>query len=104
MKMPAASPGQLLEILFAPHEVEPWLAVHVAFAVQLAAQWLGPAKEHACLGWRVDLADRLEHRVPIGPPKVGRRPEAGDGVPISVGVVEHDVRCVVWLDLGSEVL
>ena len=67
-------PARGLEILFAPHEIEPWFAVHVAFAMQLAAQHLRPAEENARLGRRVDLADRLEHCVPVGPPEAGRRP------------------------------
>ena len=75
MSITAPHPGlDVLEVLFAPHKIEPWFAVHVAFRMQLAAQHLRPAEEHARLGRRVDFADRPEHRVPVGPPKIGRRP------------------------------
>lgn len=72
--------------------------------MQLAPQHLGPAEEHPCLGRRVDLADRLEHRIPVGPPKVGRRPEPCDGVLIRLGVIDHDVGSVVGLDFRREIL
>ena len=93
-----------LEVLLAPYKIEAWLAVHVAFDVQLAPQHLGPAEEHPCLGRRVDLADRLEHRIPVGPPEVGRRPEPCDGVLIRLRVIDHDVGSVVGLNLGREIL
>jgi len=92
------------EILLAPHKFEAGLAVHVALDVQLAAKHLRSAEEHPCLGWAVDLTNAPEHRVPIRPPKVRGGTEASDGVLVAIGIVDHDVRRIVRLDLGGQVL
>ena len=89
------------EIFLAPDKLEAGLAVHVALDVQLAAQHLGSAEEHPRLGRGVDLADAPEHRVPIGPPEVRGRAEAGDGILIRICVVDHDIRSIVRHDLGG---
>ena len=52
----------------------------------------------------MDLADGLEDHVPIGTTKVGGCAETGDGVLFGIGVVDHDVRGIVGLDLSREVL
>lgn len=80
------------------------LAVHVAFDVQLAPEYLGSAEEDSCLGRRVNLADRLEHRVPVRSSEIGWRAQARDGVLVRIRVVDHDVGRVISLDLGREVL
>lgn len=92
------------EVLLAPYELEARLAVHVALDVQLAAEHFGSAEEHPRFGWRVDLADPPEHRVPVWPPKVRGGAQAGDGILVRIGVVDHDVGCIVRFDLGSQIL
>ena len=72
--------------------------------MQLAPEYLGPAEEHACLGRRVDLADRLEHGVPVGSTEIRWGAEARDGVLVRIRVVYHDVGRVICFDLGREVL
>lgn len=93
-----------LEILLAPHKVEAGLRVHVALDVEGRTEDLGPAEEDTGFCGRVDLADGLEDHVPVGAAEVCGRAEPGDGVLFGVGVVDHDVGCVVGLDLGGEVL
>ena len=101
---PPSRPKSALEVLFAPDKIEAGFAIHVAFDVQLAPEYLGSAEEHACLGRRVDLADRLEHRVPVGSTEIRWRAEPRDGVLIRIRVVDHDVGRVIGFDLGREVL
>jgi hypothetical protein len=52
----------------------------------------------------VDFADGFENHVPVGAAEVCGCAETGDGVLFGVGIVDHDVGCVVGLDLGGEVL
>ena len=52
----------------------------------------------------MDLADGLEDHVPVGATEVCGCAETGDGVLFGVGVVDHDVRCIVGLDSGGEIL
>jgi hypothetical protein len=52
----------------------------------------------------VDLADGFENHVPVGAAEVCGGAETSDGVLFGVGVVDHDVGCVVGLDLCGEVL
>lgn len=93
-----------LEVLLAPHKVEARLRVHVALDVEGRTENLGTAEEDSGFGGGVDLADGLEDHVPVGATEVCGCAETGDGVLFGVGVVDHDVCCVVGLDLGSEVL
>ena len=72
--------------------------------MQRGAEPLRPAEKHTRLRRRVDLADRLENHVPVGATEVCGRAQAGDGVLFGVGVVDHDVCCVVGFDAGGEVL
>ena len=76
----------LLEVLFTPDELVAILAclsVHVALDVQLAAETLGSAEEHAALSGVVDLAYSAEDHVPIRAAEVGRGAQAGDGVGVA---------------------
>lgn len=98
------SRGRALEVLLAPDEMEILVCIHVAFDVQLTAQTLGSAEEDTSFGRAVDLANGLENHVPVGAAEISGRAQTGDGVLLGVGVVDHDVRCVVDLDLGGEVL
>lgn len=52
----------------------------------------------------MNLANRLENEIPIRAAKVCRRAEAGDGVLLGVGIIDHDVGCVVGFDFCGEVL
>ena len=72
--------------------------------MQLAAQRLGSAEEDARLGRAVDLADAAKDHVPVGAAEVGRGAETRDGVLVGVGVIDHDVGCVVVFDFGGQVL
>lgn len=72
--------------------------------MQGATEHLGTAEEHTRLGGAVDLAYTLEDHVPVGTAEVGWGAQAGDGVLLGVGVIDHDVGCVVSLDLGCEIL
>lgn len=69
-----------------------------------ATQWFRSAEEHSCFGWGVDPADALEDHVPVGPAKICRCSQTSDGVLLGVCIVDHDVRRVVGLDLGGEIL
>lgn len=71
--------------------------------MQRTPQPLGPAEEDTRLGRTVQLANAPKDHVPVGPAKVGRTPQARDGVLVGVGVVDHDVGRVVGLDLGRQV-
>lgn len=100
-----AAPATIpLEILLAPDKVEAGFRIHVAFDVQCGAQALGAAEENAGFRGRVDLPDGFENCVPVWTTEVGGGAETGNGVLFGVGVVDHDVRCVVCFDFGCEVL
>jgi hypothetical protein len=72
--------------------------------VERRSKALGTAEEDSGFGGRVDFADRFENHVPVGAAEVGGCAETGDGVLFGVGIVDHDVGCVVGLDLGGKVL
>lgn len=95
---------QDLEILLAPHEPEVRVRVLVALDMERAPKHLGSAEEDTGLGGLVDLADGFENHVPVRTAEVGGRAEAGDGVLLGVGVVDHDVCAVFGADFGGEVL
>lgn len=63
----------------------------------------GAAEEHTSLGRRVDLSNRLENHIPVGATEVGGRAETGNGILFGVGVVDHNVGCVVGFDFGGQV-
>lgn len=50
------------------------------------------------------LPNGAKDRIPVRPTKICWRPETSDGITIGIGIIDHDVSCVVGLDLGSEVL
>lgn len=52
----------------------------------------------------VDFADGLEHHIPVWSSEVGGRAQTSDGIAVRVGVVNHDVGCIVRLDLRGKVL
>jgi hypothetical protein len=52
----------------------------------------------------VDLADRFENHIPVWATEIGGCAETGDGVLLCIGVVDHDVCCVVDADFSCEVL
>jgi hypothetical protein len=93
-----------LEVLLAPYKTESRLAPLITLDVQCATQSLRSTEEHTCLSRRVNLTDRLENHVPVRATEVSGCAQAGDGVLFGVGVVNHDVRCVVGFDSGREVL
>ena len=97
-------PPRSSEVFLAPNELEAGLAVHVALDMQLAAQHFRSTEEHPRLGRRVDLANAPERCIPVRPPKVRGGAQAGDGVLVRIGVVDHDVRGIIRLDLGGQVL
>lgn len=93
-----------LEVLLAPHVTEARLRVHVALDVERGSKTLGTAEEDTCFGGSMDLTNRLEDHVPVGTTKVGRGAKTSNGILFSVCVVDHNVGCVVGLDLCGEVL
>jgi hypothetical protein len=95
---------QRLKVLLAPHEVEAGLGVHVALDVESRTEDFGSTEEDTGFGGGVYLANGFEDHVPVGAAKVCGRAETGDSVLFGIGVVDHDVGCVVSLDLGGEVL
>ena len=96
--------SRVLKVLLAPYKLETRIRVYVALDMQLTAQNLWPAEEDTRLCRCVQLSDRLEHSIPIGASEAGGCSETRDGVDIGVRVVNHDVRGVIYFDLGSEIL
>jgi len=92
-----------LEIFFAPGELESRLSIHITFNMQLTPQHLRPTEEHTRLSGAVDLPNRLKDIIPIGSPKIRRCSQPRNGVPIRVGVINHDIRRVVRLDFRRQV-
>ena len=76
----------------------------VALDVEGGAEHFGPAEEDTCFGGGVDLADGFEDHVPVGATEVGGSSQTGDGILFSICVVNHDVGCIVGLDLCCEIL
>lgn len=72
--------------------------------MQHVAQRLRTAEEHARVRWAVNLPDGFENGIPVGAPKVGGRSQSRDGVGFGVGVIDHYVRGIVRLDVGSKIL
>ena len=72
--------------------------------MQLRAEHGRAAEENTGFGGGVDLPDRLENHVPVGATKVCWCTQTGNSVLLGVGVVNHDVGCVVCLDLCGEIL
>ncbi len=71
--------------------------------MQLTTQHLGSTKENTGFRRTVNLADALEHHIPIRSTKVRWCSETRNGVAVRVRVVDHNVRGVVDLDLGRQV-
>lgn len=51
----------------------------------------------------MQLSNALEDHVPVGTTKIRRAAQAGDGVRLGIGVVDHDVCRIVALNLGRQV-
>ena len=77
---------------------------HITFNMQLRAEHSGTTKEHPGFRGAMDLSNRFEDHVPIWATEVGGSSQTGDGILFSICIVNHDVRCIVGLDLCSEVL
>ena len=69
--------------------------------MQRRAELLRAAEEDARLGGRVDAPDPLEDGVPVRAAEVGGRAQARDRIGLCVGVVDHNVCCVVRANLGG---
>jgi hypothetical protein len=95
---------QRLEVFLAPYEVKAGLGVHVALDVEGRTKNFGSTEEDTSLGGGVNFADGFEDHIPVRSAKVCGRAETGDGVLFGIGVVDHDVGCIVGLDLGGEIL
>lgn len=52
----------------------------------------------------MDFTNALEDHVPVGSTKVRRCPQASDGILLSVGIVDHDIGCVIRFDLSRQIL
>lgn len=102
--MTATSTIWRLEIFFAPNKIHPGLGVHVALDVQRRTEHFRTTEENAHFGRRVNLPNGFEDGIPVGTAEVGGRTKTGDSVLLGVGVVDHDVSCVVYLDLGGKIL
>ena len=59
-----------LKVLFAPHEVESRLGVHIALHVELTSQNLGTAKEDAGFSSAMNLPYTPEDHIPIWPAEI----------------------------------
>lgn len=77
--------------------------MHVALGMELATQRFRTTKEHASFRGSVDLPNAPEDCIPVRPPEIGGRPQAGDGVSLGIRIVDHDVCSVVGLDLAGQV-
>ena len=93
-----------LEVLFPPNEAEPRLTPFITFDVERRTQSLRSAKEHSRFRRRVNFADGFENHVPVGAAEVCGCTETCDGVLLGIGVINHDVCCIIGFNLGSEVL
>lgn len=81
----------------------PRLTILVAKDVQRAAQSLGTAEEHTRLARSMQFPDTPKDHIPVRTAKVRRRPQAGNGILIGVGIIDHNVGRIVNLDLGRQV-
>lgn len=71
--------------------------------MQGTSQSLGSTEKHTRLSRRVQLPDASENHIPVRTAKVGRAPQARNGILVGVCVVDHDVCGIVRLDLGRQV-
>ena len=93
-----------LEVLLAPNEVERRVRIHVAFDMQRTTKTLWTTEEHASFCRSMNFADRTENGIPIGTTKIGWRAKTRKGIHFGVGIVDHDIGSLVWLDLSSKIL
>lgn len=50
------------------------------------------------------LTNGAEDCTPVGPAEICWCPETGDCISIGIGIIDHDVRCIVRLDFSGKVL
>jgi hypothetical protein len=50
------------------------------------------------------LPNGAKDRIPVRPAEIRWCPETSNSIMISIGVIDHDVSCIVRLDPGSKVL
>jgi len=77
---------------------------HITLDMQLGAKHSGTTEEHSSFRGAMNLPNGLEDHVPIWATEVGGSSQTGDGILFSICVVNHNVGCIVGLDLCSEVL
>ena len=92
------------KIFFPPHKMKPTLGIHITLDMQNTRQRFWAAVKHTRFGGVMDLANGSEDHVPVRSAEVGWGAQACDGVLFGVGVVDHDVCCVVGFNLGGEIL
>lgn len=51
----------------------------------------------------MNLANTPKHSAPIRPPEISRCPKARNRIAVRIRVVNHDIRRVIGLDIGSEI-
>lgn len=93
-----------LEVLFSPNKTEPRLTPLITFDVECGTQTLRSAEEYTRLCRRVDFADGLENHVPVGAAEVCGCTKTCDSILLGVGVIDHDICCIIGFDFSSEVL
>jgi hypothetical protein len=77
---------------------------HITLDMQLGAENSGTTEEHSGFRGAMNLSNGLEDHVPVWTTEVGGSSQTGDGILFSICVINHDVGCIVGLDLCSEVL
>ncbi len=71
--------------------------------MQLTAQHLRTTEEHTCLGRTVNLPDTLEYHIPVRSSEIRWRSETCDSILLRIDIVDHDIRCIISLDLGGKI-
>src|ERR1700722_3175410 len=51
----------------------------------------------------MNLPNALEDHIPVRPPEICWRPQSCDGILIGIGIIDHDICCVVYLYLRCQV-
>lgn len=92
------------KVLLPPHEIKARLRVHVAPDTQLISQRWRSTEENARLCRGMNLTDRLEDCVPVRTAKTGRGSQSCDGIRLRIGVVDHDIGCVIRFDVTGKIL
>lgn len=72
--------------------------------MQLVPQRGRPTEENARFCRSMNLTDSLEDCVPVRAAKIGGGPQSCNGVRFRVGVVDHDVGCIITFDISGKIL